>query len=659
MTPVSVDFETYYSKKLKYGVKTMIPEQYCGHDLFHAYMVSVSDGRTSWSGALKDFTWSAIDGHPLLSHNARFDRVVYNELVKRKLAPQISYPSWHCTANLTSYLCNRRSLVQSVEKLCQVRLDKQVRADAADKHWPADFSPDEQTAMLKYAKEDANWCWKLWNDFSGKWPALEQRLSDLTISQGMRGVQINVELLNQYLCQSHEMLQNTEKEIPWLRDAEDDNDDWAEFTTKPTATKCIAEQCRRLKIPCAPVKSKDEEAYEIWETTYGPQHAWIYAVGAWRSINKLYKTFLTVKDRLRADDTLPFSTKYFGAHTGRWSGDARVNMQNMRKVPVFCNERGLLEQNEKRIADAADEHDETGHWPAWVRYAIDFRALVIPRPGKKMIVSDLSQIEPRVLAWLVGDTQLLDYVRSGKSIYEAHARATMGHTGDRLDKNSTTYKLAKARVLGLGFGCGWEKFISMAYALARLDITSEDPEWIEESNPFTEEVKKVSGYGHTSKKVVADFRSQNARTVALWRKLDDSFKRSIGSDFTLTLPSGRQMKYCDVRSSVQIKPDPITKKPKRSWVFTADSDGRRKASYGGKLCENLVQATARDVFAEHIVRLEDRGFPNLFSVHDEAVLEVDQDVTAADVEHEMSYCPDWLAGCPIAAEAKEVSHYLK
>jgi len=57
--------------------------------------------------------------------------------------------------------------------------------------------------------------------------------------------------------------------------------------------------------------------------------------------------------------------------------------------------------------------------------------------------------------------------------------------------------------------------------------------------------------------------------------------------------------------------------------------------------------------------MEDRGWRNLFSAHDEAILEVDQSVTAKDVEKEMGHCPEWLKGCPIAAEAKEVSHYLK
>ena len=85
-------------------------------------------------------------------------------------------------------------------------------------------------------------------------------------------------------------------------------------------------------------------------------------------------------------------------------------------------------------------------------------ACIVPRPGKEFIICDLSQIEPRVLAWLCGDTVLLDQLANGVPLYEAHARATMGWTGGNLKKeNAELYSLAKARVLGLGYGCGAAK----------------------------------------------------------------------------------------------------------------------------------------------------------------------------------------------------------
>jgi hypothetical protein len=654
--PIALDYETYYSKKLKYTILGNIPEAYAESDLFHPYILAVSDGRHSWSGAPKDLNWDAIDDHVLLSHNARFERAIYAEQVKRKQVPQIRFPAWHCTANLTSYLCNRRALDNAVEVLYKVKLDKSARSDADGKHWPEDFPEAEQKKMLEYAKGDVHWCQKLWADYSPKWPEDERFLSNLTIEQGIRGVQIDVPLLKEYICLTHEMLRNTEKLIPWIKDAEDE--EWREFDTKPTATKCIAEQCRRLGIACPPVKSKDEEAYEEWEDTYGPKYPWVMAVGDWRSVNKLYKTFVLVKERLRPDGTLPFSLKYFGAHTGRWAGDARVNFQNMRKVPAFRNELGLLEHRPSRIVEAVETHEETGKWPEWVGAAIDFRALVIPRAGKKMIVSDLSQIEPRVLAWLSGNHKLLDMIREGYGVYEAFARANMSYTGPKMDKKSSFYKMIKIQVLGLGYGCGWNKFIKIA-SQGGEDIVKDDPEWTEEEDVFTGEKRKVSGYGQHSREIVNNFRKNSPLTVALWNRLDEGVRRSMGCEFKMNLPNGRTMTYSDVRQVIRMRVDPLTKRPRKTWEIAADSDGRHKPVYGGKLTENLVQAVARDVFAAQIVRMEKRGWSNLFSVHDEAVLEVDQDVTAKQVEEEMSFCPDWIKGLPVAAEANEVSHYQK
>lgn len=657
---VSVDFETYYGKG--YTLKTMIAEQYVRHPRFDPYLLAVSDGGQCWAGQPANFNWEALEGKIIVSHNRYFDNTVYEEMVRRGWAPRINFAGWHCTANLTAYLCNRRALDQAVEYLYKIKLSKQARADAKGKTW-SDFSEAQRDDMIKYARDgDANWCWRLWNDYSAQWPEHEQRLSNLTINQGIRGVQVDRKQLDEYLLATHDMKIATEKLLPWLSDEGDDEDtSWDEFNTKPTSTKCIAEQCKRSGIPCPPVKVHEgEEAYEEWEATYGKTHHWIAALSAWRSVNKLYKTFMKVKDRLRDDGTLPFALKYFGAHTGRWSGAEGINMQNMRRIPVFCNENGLMETNEKRILGAMNHKEETGAWPEWVRHAIDFRKLFTARPGKRMILSDLSQIEPRVLAWLAGNTKLLDYVKTGMSIYEAHARTNMGYTGGKMNKGTTEYILAKAQVLALGFQAGWEKFIVMGKEYTGIDFTEGDPEFVDVTDPVTGKAKRVSGYGQRARKIVEDFRAQNKHTTDLWKKLDDGFKRSVGSNFIMELPSGRKMKYDRVRCETRIEPDPETGKPRRKSVFTAEVGGKRVQSYGGKLTENIVQATARDVFAERLLELESTpGIRVLFTSHDEAITEVDEGITVEQVGAIMAKCPEWLAECPIAADTKEVRCYEK
>ncbi len=657
-SPIAIDFESFYSTKLKYGVRQMIAEQYCRDARFECYMVSVSDGVNSWAGSPADFNWETLHGRTLLSHNSYFDRSVFAELQRRGLAPATVIPAdWHCTANLTAYLANRRALADAVEFLLGRKVDKSARSEADGKHWPADFTDAEQRKMLEYARGDATDCWLLWDKFSSRWPALERRLSNQTIEQGMRGVQIDVALLNRYLIETHGALLKTQSVLPWL--SADPDEDWDDFKVKPTSTKCIAEQCRRVGIPCPPVKSDDEELFEEWETTYANTHAWIPALSSWRSINKLYKTLCTMKARLRSDGTLPFALKYFGAHTGRWSGDAKINFQNFRKVPLFINEIGLMETGKLRIKEAVDGR-AAGALPAWCSAAIDFRNLIIPRPGCRMIVSDLSQIEPRVLAWLAGDFAFLKLVSEGISVYEAHARVSMNFTGSNLKKTDPTlYSTAKASRLALGYQAGWEKFIVMAWDLAGFDVTAGDPEWVEVEDELTGTVSKVSGYGTNSKRIVSEFRANNQKIVDLWETLDAGFKRSVGSDFTITLPSGRALTYEKVRAEWRVESDRKTGKPRRKTVFTAQVGFRREQRYGGKLTENATQAVAREVFGEHLVRLERPGVWVLFSSHDEAILEVSDATTPRDIEATMSYCPPWLAGCPIAAEAHEVPCYTK
>lgn len=663
MRTIAFDVESFYSKKLKYSLRTQISETYCKSDLFDPYMLSVYDGTESWVGHPKDFNWAAFDGARGIAHNLMFDSTVLKEMHARGWCPKPGFAEMHCSANMTAYLCNRRALDDATEHLLKIKVDKSAREDAVEKHWPQDFSAEQQKIMLEYAVRDAQLTWQLWDKFSPQWPAIERSLSRITIDQGMKGVQINTDLLDNYVQWTHEVKMRTEKELPWLKDEGEESESWGEFNLKPTSTKCISEQCRRSGIPSPPVKSEDEEAFELWETTYGPKYPWIKCLGAWRSVNKLYKTLLVMKERLRADGTMPFALLYFGAHTGRWSGTAKINFQNMRKEPIFINQDGLMETDDKKCSSATECKRETGSYPEWVKWAIDFRALIIPRPGKKMIVSDMSQIEPRVLAWLSGNTTLLDKIRSGMSIYEVHARDTMGWTGGVLkDESAGTYKLAKARVLSLGYGAAWEKFIVMA-AKEGVDITKDDPEFIDVTDPISNVAKQISGYGFNSKRVVKEFRDNSpllASENGLWRTLDNEMKRRVGEDFEIELPSGRKMRYEKVKCERRVEPDPETKKPRSRSVYTAIVGGhKRRIFYGAKLTENITQATARDVFGEQLVHMDELGWGNLFSSHDENILEVDNDVTPGDVEHEMSKCPDWLEGCPLSAEAKEVAHYLK
>jgi DNA polymerase len=242
------------------------------------------------------------------------------------------------------------------------------------------------------------------------------------------------------------------------------------------------------------------------------------------------------------------------------------------------------------------------------------------------VICDLAQIEPRCLAYLSGNWPLLERIAAGESIYEAHARATMGWSGGPLKKeNPRLYGLGKARTLGLGYQCAAEKFVTVARIMGGIEITLAEAE-----------------------KTVTDFRRSNPLITGLWAKLEREFVARHGQTYFLKLPSGRYLRYF----AVDVE----------TMTAANERGGTRFAFYGGKLVENYIQATARDVFAEGLLRVEDAGYRILFHVHDEVIVEVPEnqaEVVRADIEQVMSHCPDWLEGCPLGAEAIVANHYLK
>lgn len=645
MRTIAVDTETYYDAE--YSVKKLGTYHYTRDDRFDPYLVSVYDGTEGWVGHPRDFNWESLRGALLVAHNRAFDHQVYDRMVELGIVPSVAFTGWDCTANLTSFLCNRRALAEAYEFLYGEKVSKEVRAKASGKHWSS-FTPDQQKAMLEYALRDAENCWRIWNDHSRRWPQFERDLSNQTIDIGRRGVAVDWEKVDRYIVLVHGMIQETERLLPWVEEG-----------GKPTSPKEIAAHCRRCGIPAPPVKSHDEEAFFAWEDQYAPTNPWIRCISSRRSLASLLSLLHNIRNRRREDDTMASVLKYLAAHTGRWSGDAQINLQNQRKEPIFRNEKGLMELNERRCREAGKCHAATGKYPDWVTGFLDMRSLYIPRPGKKFIIADLSQIEPRVLNCIIGNRAMLDQVAKGMSIYEAFARSSMGWRGGDLKKeDKALYALAKAQVLGLGYGCGWKKFITLAGA-SGVDLTKDDPEFEIEHDRYTDEPRKVPGYGSFSRKCVAAFRAANPAICALWRSLDEAFRRSVGSDFEMELPSGRVMRYRQVRYELHMRADDQGK-PIKERVYTAEIDGRRYTFYGGMLTENLVQATSRDIFAGHLLAIPRAGIGDVvFHVHDEVVIEADPDVPKERVVEIMSMPPEWMPDIPLAAEATDATCYQK
>lgn len=636
MSSIALDYETFYKTGNDgYTIKDLGNWRYCHDDRFDAFLLSVHDGENSWVGHPKDFNWDAIQPTDLLlAHNASFDSEVTRRLAELNLAPALPN-QWQCTANLTSFLAQTRALAPALWVLDRIQMSKETRDMMNGKTWNDLLVAGKAEEAAKYCQRDTIETWGIHNRNKDKWPAFEQRLSALTLKQCARGVAINVPLLDEYRAVLQEVIFNLIASFPWTSRG-----------AKPTSPIAIAEECRACGIPCPPLKKDDEEGFDVWEATYGPRFPWVYGAGQVRKLKKLLASLETIKERLRPDDTIDFSLLYFGAHTGRWSGGGSgFNLQNLRKVPLFLKEKHMVTP-----PDGLNQKQFKEWVAACTDYALDIRRLLVARPGKKFILADLSQIEPRVLAWLTGNTQLLEMLQSGMSIYEAFARVAMGWTGGKLkDEDPDKYQLAKIQVLGLGFGCGWEKFITIA---AGYDVFLNDEQSKSIVADFRANNLKISGRGPSQDESRAD------EPVGIWKALDNAFRASVGGDYQIELPSGRQLIYRDVRRAVRMKKNSEGKMEKR-FVWTAMVGEDRDEFYGGLLTENLVQATARDVFGEHLLTLEEQLGDVIWTVHDEAIVEVDQGVSPKEAERLMSITPEWIEGCPVTAEAKESPHYTK
>jgi DNA polymerase I-like protein with 3'-5' exonuclease and polymerase domains len=448
---------------------------------------------------------------------------------------------------------------------------------------------DFKEEVCRYALIDAKVTLALFVNNRHKMPLEEWTYSGMTREMGMRGVPVNMEKLKAAEAALTQECERTKKLIPW-RDRE----------IALLSLQAIRDECAKQGIRAPSSFAEKDPEGAAWEAEFADKYPWVRGVRDHRKANKHLKTVQTMISRTRPDGRMPYELKYFGATTGRDSGGGGWNAQNVPKGIVA---------------------------------GVDLRSLIEAPEGKTLIICDLAQIEARCLPYLAKDTDTLDLVRSGIDIYEAHARATMGYIDPRPLKevNPKMRFLAKARVLGLGYGCGKDKFQLVAKILAGLDITPED-----------------------SAKIVTEYREQNPKITALWGRLDTALRQSTDpKDHTLTipLPSGRELTYRDVRRNGDI-----------TALLPKNGKMMRCKLYGGLLTENATQAFARDVFMDRCDALERKGYEIILRVHDEVVLLVDEDKAKDmrdDVEAIMCEAPHWCSDLPLGAEAIISKCYMK
>jgi DNA polymerase bacteriophage-type len=330
---------------------------------------------------------------------------------------------------------------------------------------------------------------------------------------------------------------------------------------------------------------------------------------------------------------------YHGAQTGRWAGRG-FQPQNLPR-PAFGDTDNCISLFPLRDPELV----EMLYGDPMVALSSCLRGMIIPDAGNRLIVSDFSAIEARVLAWLADEQGPLDVFRSGGDIYCHAATGIYGREITPKDKDER--QIGKVAVLALGYGGGVGAFQTMAKAY-RVFVEDEQADQI-----------KVA-WRKSHRNIVRFWYALEEAAMNAVRQIGQAFQAGpiafkVIDDFLFArLPSGRRLAYFRPRIASDGKLE--------FWGTDSRLGGRwsKLSTYGGKLAENVTQAVARDLLAEAMLRLEDNGFPIVASIHDEIIAEVPKGVgSLAEFESLMCELPSWADGLPISAEGFECERYRK
>lgn len=274
------------------------------------------------------------------------------------------------------------------------------------------------------------------------------------------------------------------------------------------------------------------------------------------------------------------------------------------------------------------------------------RTAFVAKPGCRFIVSDFSAIEARVMGYLAGEGWVMEEFRGAGKIYEQTASKMFHIPIEEITKGSPYRARGKVASLACQYGGAEGALISMG----ALNFVEED------------ELKGL----------VQSWRTANPHIVNYWYEIDGAVKAAVkerkmttvgrvtvyyqSGMLKIALPSGRVLSYVRPRMTVnRFGSESVSYEgvgTNRKWT--------RIESYGAKFCENIVQATARDVLAEAMLRLEKKGFDIVCHIHDEVVLEVPEGTSSVEEVNEiMAACPDWCEGLPLKAAGFESPFYKK
>ena len=618
MDLITLDFETYYAQD--YSLTKLTTEEYIRDKRFEVIGVGVKvgEGKTEWfSGShieiqkyLSTLPWN---DSALLCHNTMFDGAI---LAWRFGIKPSLYLDTLCMGRAVHGVDVGGSLASLVERYKLGEKGKEV-IEAKGKQITG-FTSLELERYGEYCKNDVELTFKLFQVLSSAFPKEELQLIDLTLRMFIHPVlEVDDALLVQRLDElKHEKLQllGTLKEK-----LECENEE--AVRKKLASNKQFAELLQTFNVP-APMKeskttgkdtyalAKNDEGFIALTEHEDPfiQQLCAVRLGTKSTIEESrIERFIDVGSRNKG--RLPIPLKYYGAHTGRWAGSDKVNFQNLPSRDV----------KKKTLKNA-----------------------VVAPEDYVVINCDSSQIEARVLAWLAGQDDVVEQFAKGEDVYSIFATSVYERPISK--KDPIERFVGKTCILGLGYGTG-------ALKLQHTLKTTPPGVVIDETE---------------SKRIVDLYREKNAKIISLWKKADkaigdmanweDTKPYYLGKHRCLTvtkegikLPNGLYIRY----PNLELNPE----KANSGYIY--QSRKGPVSLWGGSVVENVVQALARIIVGQQMIKLTERYRPVL-TVHDAAVCVVPEDEVdeaCAWIVEVMSKPPEWAKGLPVACEAHYGQNY--
>lgn len=610
MFTIVLDFETYYDNE--YSLRKMTPVEYILDPRFEVIGCAVKEGEAKafWltEPELRSYLAKLSDKVTIVSHNALFDMCILSwhfKYVPHIMIDTLGMARAWLGHKLKSLALNAVAAYlglgvkgDTVHKVVGMGLEA-IKA--------AGFYAD----YAEYSCNDADLCWGVYRELIKQgYPAKEIPVMDTVIRCAVEpAFMIDQWKLAEHLNDIRAMKQNLLARCGLSsRDDLMSNDKFAEALRSLGVEPPVKISLTTGKETYAFSKT-DPDFLEL-EDHEDP------AVGALVSARLGVKSTLeeTRTERLmkigeltwegNIKGRLPMPLRYSGAHTHRLSGDWKLNMQNL---PSRGNNK--------------------------------IRSAIVAPPGHQVVTCDASQIEARFVAWFCGEHDLVDAFAQGKDVYSLFASEVFGRTVTKADKAERF--VGKTAILGLGYGLGWLKF-QKAIKLQSKAQTGQEILLTDEE----------------ALNVVKAYRNLYPKIPKMWRTLGDLIPHMTSKNFhkdihpitfgfeSIRLPSGLYLNYHDLEQ----KGD--------QWWFSYG--GKPKYLYGGKMLENIIQALARIVVMDAAVRIRKRFTAQQLpvqlnlQVHDELVYIVPDHLVAtvkAVVLEEMSDCPEWASGLPLAAEA--------